>query len=59
MSFSFALFASFQCDWDTTTSRLLGLATCVPHKDGGIPSSVLLKDKISNLAGLFATLPFL
>ena len=39
----------------TTTGRLLGPTICLPHKDGGIPLSVLPKDT-SKLAGLFSTL---
>ena len=30
-------------------------ATCLPHKDGGIPLSALPKDTTSELAGLFST----
>ena len=33
-----------------------GYATCLPHKDGGIPLSALPKDTTSKLAGLFYTL---
>ena len=33
-------------------------ATCLPHKDGGVPLSVLSKDTTSKLAGLFSTLSF-
>ena len=40
----------------TTTGRLLGLTTCLPHKDGGIPLSALLKDTASRFAALFSTL---
>ena len=40
----------------TTTGRLLGLTTCLPHKDKGIPLSTLVKDNASKLAGLFSTL---
>ena len=49
-----ALFASLQLDWGSTTGRLLGPTTCVPQKDGGIPLSVLPKDK--RQASLFSTL---
>ena len=31
-------------------------ATCLPHKDGGIPLSALPKDTTSELAGLFSTI---
>ena len=31
-------------------------ATCLPHKDGGVPLSVLPKDTTSKFAGLFSTL---
>ena len=31
-------------------------ATCLPHKDEGIPLTVLPKDTTSKLAGLFSTL---
>ena len=37
--------------------RLHGPATCLPHKDGGIPLSALPKDTTSKLGGLFSTLP--
>ena len=40
----------------TTTGRLLGHITCLPHKDGDIPLSVLPKDTASKLAGVFSTL---
>ena len=43
----------------TTTGRLLGPTTCLPHKNGSIPSSVLPKDATSKLAGLFSTLSLL
>ena len=43
MSFSFALFVSLRLDWATTTGRLLGPATCLSHKDEGIPFSVFLR----------------
>ena len=33
-----------------------GYATCMPHKDGGVPLSVLHKDTTSKHAGLFSTL---
>ena len=49
-------FASLQLDWSTTTGRLLGPTTCLPHKDGDISFSVLLKDTTNKLAGLFSTL---
>ena len=49
ISLSLALFACIQLDWDTTTGRLLGLATCLKYKDGGIPLSVLPKDTTSDL----------
>ena len=43
----------------TTTGKLLGPTTCLPHKDGGVPLSVLPMDTTSKLAGLFSTLsPF-
>ena len=53
MNFSPPLFASLQLDWATITDRLLGPATCLPHKDGTILLSVLPKDATSKLAGLF------
>ena len=51
---SLVLFASLQLDWATTTSRMLGPATCLPHKDGGIRLDVLPNDKTSKLAGLLS-----
>ena len=33
-----------------------GYATCLPHRDGGVPLIVLPKDTTSNLAGFFSTL---
>ena len=39
--------------------RLLGLATCLPHKGGCIPLRVLPKDTISKLAGLYSILSLL
>ena len=51
-----ARFASFQLDWATTTGRLLGPTTCLPHENGGIPLSTLPKDITSKLAGLFFSL---
>ena len=36
-----AWFACLLSDWATTTGRLLGLATCLPHKNGGISLSEL------------------
>ena len=50
------LFASLQLDRATTTGRLLDPTTCLPHKDGGIPLSVLPKYTTSKLSGLFSTL---
>ena len=38
------------------TGRLLGPATCLPHKGGGILLSVLPKNTTSKLFGLFSTL---
>ena len=38
-----ALFASVQLDWVTTTGRLLGPTTCLPHESGGNPLSNLPK----------------
>ena len=35
-----------------------GYATCLPHKDRGVPLSALPKDTTSKLAGLFSTLSF-
>ena len=58
MSFSLALFASLQLDWATTISRLLDPVTYLPHKDEGIPLSVLPKDTASDYAGLFSSLSF-
>ena len=55
MSFSVSLFASLQLDWAITTGRLLGPATCLLHKDGGVSLSVLSKNKTNELAGLFST----
>ena len=52
-------FFGLQLDRATTRSRLFGPATCLPHKDGGIPLSVLLKNTTSKLAGLFSTPSFL
>ena len=46
----------FSCTGATTTVRLLGHTTCLPHKDKGIPLSVLPKNTTSKLAGLFSTL---
>ena len=34
----------------------LAPATCLPHKDGGIPLSALPKDTTRKLAGLFSTI---
>ena len=59
ISFSLALFASLQLNWFTTTSRLLGSATCPSHKDGGIPLSVFPNNTTSKLTSLFSTLYFL
>ena len=56
MSFSSALFAGLQFNWVTTTGRLLGPATCLPHKDGDNSLNVFPKDTTSKLAGLFSTL---
>ena len=39
--------------------RLLGPTNCLPHKDGGVPLSVLPKDTKSKLAGLFSTVSLL
>ena len=54
-----ALFASLQLDYITTTDRLLGPTTCVPHLDGGIPLSALPKagvyPEISNGGPQFQT----
>ena len=50
---SSALLACLQLDWVTTTGKLLGRATCLSHKDVGIPLSVLPNDPTSKLAGLF------
>ena len=49
-----ARFESLELDWAITMGRLLGPTTCLPHKDGGIPLSVLPKDTTSKLAGLFS-----
>ena len=51
-----ARFASLQLDWGHHDRRLLGPTTCLPHKDGGIPFSVLPEDTTRRLAGLFSTL---
>ena len=51
-----ARFASLQLDWATTTGRLLGPTTCLPHENGGISLSALPKDTTNKLAGLFFTL---
>ena len=51
-----AYFASLQLDWATTTGRLLGHTSCLPHKDRGIPLSVLPMNTTAKLAGLFSTL---
>ena len=59
MSFFVALFASFQLDWATTTGRLLGSFTCLPHEDGGILLIVLPKDITSKLADLCSPLSLL
>ena len=59
ISFSLAFFANLQLNLAITTSRLLGPASCLPHKDGGIPFSVLPKDTTNKLAGLFYTLSYL
>ena len=52
------LFAGLQFDRATTTGRLLGPITCLPHKDEEIPLSVLPTDTTSKFAGLFSKLPF-
>ena len=48
-----SLFASLQSDWAISICILLGPATCLPDKDGGISLDVLPKDTTSKLAGLF------
>ena len=45
-----ALFVSLQLDWATTMGRLLGPTTCLPHKDGDIPLSLLPKDALTTVA---------
>ena len=57
MNFPLALFASLQLEWSTPAGRLFGPTTCLPHKDGGIPLSILPKGTTSKLAGLFS-IPF-
>ena len=47
MSFLLILFTSFKLDWAATICKLLGLVTCLPHKDGGILLIVLPKDTTS------------
>ena len=49
-------FACLSSDWATTTGRLLGPTTCLPHEDGGISLNALLNDTASKLPGLFSTL---
>ena len=39
-----ARFACLLSDWVTTTGRVLGHATCLPHKDGGMSLNALPKD---------------
>ena len=45
------MFACLLSDWSTTTGRLLGSTTCLPHKDGGMPLSAFPMDTTSKLAG--------
>ena len=50
----------FLVDWASTTGRLLGSATCLPHKVGGIPLSALSKGTASKLANMLSiTLSFM
>ena len=46
------LFASPQLGRVTTTGILLGPATCLPHKDGGILSNALPQDTTSTLSSI-------
>ena len=55
MRFSLARFACFQLNWATTTGRLLGFATCLPHSHGGYLFSALPKDITNELAGFLST----
>ena len=41
----------------TTTGRLFGPTTCLPHGDGDIPLSILPKDTTTKFSRLLFTLP--
>ena len=51
--FSLALFASLQFNCDTTTGKMLGPATSLSQKDGGIAFSVLPNDTTSKVSDSF------
>ena len=54
-----ARFSRLQLDRATTTARLLGPTTCLPHENRGSPLSAFPKDTTSKLTGLFSTLSLL
>ena len=53
-----ALFACLSSNWATTTVRLLGPATSLPHRDGGILLSVFPEDPTRSLPTCSPHCPF-